>query len=195
MQKTHIERLISRAESHALSPYVFVGRGFGGEIAIRRGDANGGVDTLRGCLEKLHAATYEVFTTALEISLAQGLAELGRFDEGLKQIDKTIEHVETNGDFCYMPELLRVKANLVLSMPRPKTDAVENCFTQSLEWSRRQGARAWELRTATDLAAFWASRGRSAEGRALLQPVFAQFTEGLDTADVKAAGDLLARLD
>ena len=108
--EAHIERLISRAESHALSPYVFVGRGFGGEIAIRRGDANGGVDTLRGCLEKLHAATYEVFTTALEISLAQGLAELGRFDEGLKQIDKTIEHVETNGDFCYMPELLRVKS-------------------------------------------------------------------------------------
>jgi tetratricopeptide (TPR) repeat protein len=189
-----IERLISHAESHALSPYVFVGRGFGGEVAIRRGDATGGVDTLRRCLEKLHAATYEVFTTALEISLVQGLAALGRFDEGLTQIDKTIEHVETNGDFCYMPELLRIKAKLLLSMPKPTASDAENYFTQSLEWSRRQGARAWELRTATDLAAYLANHGRAAEAQALLQPVFAQFTEGTDTADVKAAERLLATL-
>jgi predicted ATPase/DNA-binding winged helix-turn-helix (wHTH) protein len=181
----HIEWLISRAESHSLSPYVFVGQGFGGEVAIRRGDVKGGIDILRRCLEKLHAATYEVFTTALEISLAQGLAAIGQFDESVTRIDK---------DFCYMPELLRIRANLLLSMPRPTADDAENCFTQSLDWSRRQGARAWELRTATDLAACLASQGRSAEGQALLQPVFEQFTEGSDTADVKAAEYLLAKL-
>ena len=32
---------------------------------------------------------------------------------------------------------------------------------QSLELSRRQGARAWELRTAIDLAALLAGQGRS----------------------------------
>jgi tetratricopeptide (TPR) repeat protein len=190
----HIEWLISRAESHSLSPYVFVGQGFGGEVAIRQGDAKGGVDILRRCLEKLDAQTYEVFTTALEISLAQGLTALGQFDESITRIDKTIERVETNGDFCYMPELLRIRANLLLSMPHPTADDAENCFTQSLELSRRQGARAWELRTATDLAAYLASQGRSAEGQALLQPVFEQFTEGSDTADVKAAEYLLAKL-
>jgi tetratricopeptide (TPR) repeat protein len=196
--EAHIERLISRAESHALSPYVFVGQGFGGEVAIRRGDAEGGIEILQRCLEKLHAATYEVFTTALEISLAQGLMAIGRFDEAFKGIDKAIGRVETNGDFCYMPELLRLRASLLLSMPRSnaldKADDAENCLAQSLEWSRRQGARAWELRTAIDRAASLAGQGRSAEGRALLQPVFEQFTEGLDTADVKAAEYLLAKL-
>jgi len=196
--EAHIERLISRAESQALSPYVFVGQGFGGEVAIRRGDAEGGIEILQRCLEKLHAATYEVFTTALEISLAQGLMATGRFDEAFKGIDKAIGRVETNGDFCYMPELLRLRASLLLSMPRSnaldKADDAENCLAQSLEWSRRQGARAWELRTAIDRAASLAGQGRSAEGRALLQPVFEQFTEGLDTADVKAAEYLLAKL-
>lgn len=192
--EAQIEQLISRAKSHAMSPYVFVGRVFKGEVAIRRGDASGGVDILRRCLEKLQAVDYKVYTTVLDISLAQGLGALGQFDEGLARIDRAIETVETNGDFCYMPELLRIRANLLLSMPASTVGDVENGFTQSLEWSRRQGARAWELRTATDLAAFWAGRGRAAEGRALLQPVFAQFTEGMDTADVKAAGDLLARL-
>jgi predicted ATPase len=189
-----IERLISRAKSHSLSPYVLVGQGFGGEVAIRRGDAKSGVDILRRCLEKLHATTYKVFTTALDIALAQGLLELGQFDEGLARIDKAIEQVETNGDFCYMPELLRIRANLLLSMPHPTADEAENCFTQSLALSRRQGARAWELRAATDLAACLAGQDRSAEGHALLKPVFEQFTEGSDTADVKAAERLLAKL-
>ena len=65
---------------------------------------------------------------------------------------------------------------------------------QALERSRRQGARAWELRTATDLAALFDSQGRPERGRALLQPVFEQFLEGLDTSDLKAAERLLATL-
>jgi predicted ATPase len=60
--------------------------------------------------------------------------------------------------------------------------------------SRRQAARAWELRTALDLAALFAGQGRSESGRALLQPVFEQFVEGSDTADLKAAEPLLANL-
>jgi len=135
-----------------------------------------------------------VFTTPLEISLIQGLAAIGQFDESITRVDRTIELVETNGDLCYVPELLRIRANLLLSMPHSMADDAENCFTQSLALSRRQGARAWELRTATDLAAYLAGQGRSAEGQALLQPVFEQFTEGSDTADVKAAEYLLAKL-
>jgi predicted ATPase len=68
------------------------------------------------------------------------------------------------------------------------------CFTQSLELSRRQGARAWKLRSAIDLAALWAGQGRSDEARALLLPAFQQFTEGLNTADLKSAERLLKTL-
>jgi predicted ATPase len=50
------------------------------------------------------------------------------------------------------------------------------------------------LRTATDLAALFASQGKSDQGRALLEPVFQQFTEGFDTADLKAAERMLATL-
>jgi predicted ATPase len=106
-----------------------------------------------------------------------------------------IRRVEANGDGLYMPELLRVKGGVLLSMPQRRVDDAESCFTQSLELSRRQGARAWELRTATDLASLWAGQGRSENARSLLQPVFEQFVEGLDTTDVKAAEHLLAALD
>jgi predicted ATPase len=137
---------------------------------------------------------YELLTTPLSISLVQGLVAIGRFAEGITLIDETIRRVETNGDVSYMPELLRVKGGLLLSMPQPSVDDAEMHFMKSLELSRRQAARGWELRTAVDLAALFAFQGRSERARALLQPVFEQFVEGSDTADLKAAERLLATL-
>ena len=190
----HIDWLIASSESHSLAPYLAVGRGFQGELAVRRGDAKDGVDSLLGSLEKLHSMPYELLTTPLNISLVQGLAATGRFAEGMTLIDQTIQLVEANGDTIYMPELLRLKGSLLLSKPRPRVANAELCFAQSLELSRHQGVRAWELRTATDLATLYAGQGQSARGRALLQPVFEQFVEGSDTADLKAAERLLATL-
>jgi predicted ATPase len=90
--------------------------------------------------------------------------------------------------------LLRVKGSLLLSKPQPSVDDAEKCFMQSLELSLRQGARAWELRTAVDLAKLLAAQGRPEGAQALLQPVFELFVEGSDTTDLKAAARLLASL-
>ncbi len=87
-----------------------------------------------------------------------------------------------------------MKGNLLRAMPRPVPDDAEAYLVRSLDLSRRQAARAWELRAATDLAAQWAAKGRAEDGRALLRPVFEWFSEGLDTADLVAARRLLAAL-
>ena len=190
----HTDWMISHAESHSLGPYRAVGRGYKGALAICRGDPKSGVESLQGCLEVLHATQYELLTTAFNISLAQGLAAIGRFAESLNRIDETIGLVETNGDLSYMPEVLRVRGSLLAAWPQPSGGDAEKHFTQSLELSRRQGARAWELRTATDLAALLAGQRRTERARALLQPIFEHFVEGSDTTDVKAAERLLATL-
>src|SRR5258707_11520284 len=92
------------------------------------------------------------------ISLASRI--LGLLDEGLALIDETIGRINTNGDTTFMPELLRLKGGLLLSKPRPRVADAELCFAQSFELSRQQGARAWELGNAIDLAALYASQGR-----------------------------------
>ena len=190
----HIDRLMSCAESHSFVPYLAVGRGFRGELAIRQGNASGGVESLRTCLKELHGAPYELLTTTLNISLAQGLAATDRFVEGMTLIDETMRAVEAHGDLCYMPELLRMKGGLLLLMPQPGRDDAEMCFARSLELSRRQGAQAWELRTAADLAALLAGQRRRESARALLRPVVERFVGGSDTADLKTAERLLATL-
>jgi predicted ATPase/DNA-binding winged helix-turn-helix (wHTH) protein len=190
----HIDWFINRAETHSLGPSIVIGHAFKAELAIRRGDAANGVEGLQGCLEKLHAARYELLTTPFNIALVQGLAALGRSTEAMTLIDETIQQVEAKGDASYLPELLRVKGGLFLSKPHQSYDAAARYLTQSLELGRRQGARGWELRTATDLAVLSASQGRPESAAALLQPVFDQFVEGFDTADLQAAARLLATL-
>jgi predicted ATPase len=94
-----------------------------------------------------------------------------------------------------MPELLRVKGNALLSLPDAASGKVEDCFKNSLEWSRRQGALAWELRTTIDLAKLLIKQKRNEDARPLLQPVFERFESGSETVDLKIASELLAVLE
>ena len=66
--------------------------------------------------------------------------------------------------------------------------------TQAIDWARRQGALSFELRAATSLARLQRDQGRPADAMALLQPVYDRFTEGFETADLKAAKMLLKAL-
>ena len=51
-----------------------------------------------------------------------------------------------------------------------------------------------ELRTATSYTGWLGRHGRAAEGRALLAPIYATFTEGFDTRDLIEAMALLQDL-
>jgi predicted ATPase/DNA-binding winged helix-turn-helix (wHTH) protein len=190
----YADRLSAHLETHFLSHYLAVGRGYKGALAILRGDANGGVANLKGCLEQLRVTRYKMHDTQFRLNLVQGLMATGQSNEAIVVIGETMGLTEANGDLLYMPEALRVKGNVLLSRPQRRPDDAEICFSQSLEWSRRQGARSWELRTAIDLAALCAAQGQRDRARAILQPIFEQFVEGFDTADLKAAEHLLASL-
>jgi predicted ATPase/DNA-binding winged helix-turn-helix (wHTH) protein len=190
----HLDWFISRAESDSFEPYLHLGHALKGELAICRGEVKVGVEILQTRLERLHAARYGLFTMRLQAALAHGFAASGRWAEALALADETGRLIEAKGYTSYLPELLRLKGGILLAMPEHRVVDAEKSFMESLALSRSQGSRAWELRTAIDLATHWAGQGRAEDARALLRPVFAQFTEGLDTPDLQAARRLLTTL-
>jgi predicted ATPase len=191
----YIDRFIAEADKHSLAPYQAVGLGVKGELAVRRGEAEAGIPLLRGALEALHALRYELLTTAFNSALAEGLAMAGRSEQALNTIDETIALVERNGDLFAMPELQRIKADILMTSASPDLTSAEGCLLQSLELAGRQSALAWQLRTATSLARLRLMQNRFDEARAVLAPVYDRFTEGFESSDVRIARDLLDRME
>jgi predicted ATPase/DNA-binding winged helix-turn-helix (wHTH) protein len=192
--KRHLEWFVAHAQRHSLAPYLAVGLGFKGRLAILQGDARSGVDNLQACLTQFHAMRYELLTTPFSMSLAEGLGAVGRHAEAMAVIEDTTGRCTANGDLIFMTELLRIKGRLLLSLSASDDNSGEQCFRQALDWSRRQGALAWELRAAIEYATLLGARGDAGPARALLQPVLEKFTDGTGTADLAAAERLLARL-
>ena len=112
-----------------------------------------------------------------------------------QRVDMTRDNQPDSGmTMISASELLRTKGRVLLSMSNAHGPEAEQCFRQALDWSRRQGALAWELRAAVDYAALFAAQGKVCDARLLLQPIVGKFVDGCDTADLKTAARLLATL-
>jgi predicted ATPase len=131
----------------------------------------------------------------LQGELAHYRGRAGEFGPALESVEQMLARCAARDEGWYVAELLRIKGELLFARdgPGPAAD-IEKVFLASLDEARRQGALAWELRTATSLARLWQASGRLPEAGALLRPVYARLTEGFATADAGAARDLLEQL-
>ena len=66
---------------------------------------------------------------------------------------------------------------------------------RAIDVARRQNARFLELRAAVSRARLHIDQGLPQNARDLLAPVFASFSEGFDTADLREARSLLSEVD
>jgi predicted ATPase len=70
----------------------------------------------------------------------------------------------------------------------------ETYFQQAIGVARSQSARSLELRAAMSLSRLWQQQGKKDDARRLLAEIYGWFTEGFDTADLKAAKILIHEL-
>jgi predicted ATPase/DNA-binding winged helix-turn-helix (wHTH) protein len=185
----HTDLSLSFADANALGPLIVVGQGRKAELAILRGNIKLGVKDLRETLERLHAARHEILTTEFNIVLAQGLAAIGRPGESKALIAESIQQVEASGEMFYMPELQRNRGEFLDRAGDEK--GAEEAFRRSIELADQQSALSWRLRASMSLAQLQLRQGRREEARAVLSETYARFSEGFDTADLKAAERLL----
>jgi len=97
-----------------------------------------------------------------------------------------------SGERWFEAELYRLQGEL--SLADCDRAAAEAYFLSAITFAREHSAKLWELRAATSLARLWREQGRRAEAFDLLAPIYAWFTEGLDTADLKEATIVLYEL-
>ena len=104
-------------------------------------------------------------------------------------LDEAFQIVERTGERWLAAELYRHKGELLLRQGHDET--AERLYRKALSIAREQKAKHWELRAAISLAQLRHDQGRHAEAQDLLAPIYAWFTEGFDTQDLKDAKALL----
>ena len=187
----YVMMLVDHSTRHALALWQAWGRSYQGVLLIERGDSATGLRLLRAGLNELGEAKF-VALRLVTFLMAEALAGAGQITNGLAMIEEAMARSEHTEERWLIAELLRVKGELILLQRAPGAAATaEDHFRQALDRAHRQGALSWELRAAASLARLLRDQNRSTEAIALLAPIYNRFTEGFETADLKAAKALI----
>jgi predicted ATPase/DNA-binding winged helix-turn-helix (wHTH) protein len=189
-----LDRISAHAAKYSLRPYEAVGVALRAELEIAHGEASVGVGLLQSALAMMHAERHRVHWTTFSRALAEGLARTGNTERALATIDAALAWAEQTGGTYDVPDLLRVKGQILLSSSNGSAEPAEQVLLQSLTVAREQSALGWELRSAIALARLWAGQGRADAARDVLLNAYQRFTEGFATADLKMAAQLLEQL-
>jgi DNA-binding NtrC family response regulator/predicted ATPase/class 3 adenylate cyclase len=149
--------------------------------------------------------------------LAEAYNLVGQANEGLTVLDEALATVQNTGERWWEAELHRLKGGLLFLLATQNgapgmtsTETAEGAaqgiggadqssllleaeahLLEALKIARRQQAKSLELRAALSLGALWHHQGQRNTARGQLAEVYGWFTEGFDTADLRAAKALL----
>ncbi|HUA33353.1 MAG TPA: adenylate/guanylate cyclase domain-containing protein [Candidatus Binataceae bacterium] len=155
------------------------------------GDTSEGLKSMREALDSLAELGARVGFTELLTQLAEVQALDGRLEDALASIENAL--AANPEELIYQPDILRCRGDLRIRTGQQ--DAAEADFREAIRLAREMNTKCWEIRAATSLARLLASRQDRAGARELLNPVYNWFTDGLDTADLKAARSMLDQLN
>ncbi len=191
-----IARLIAAARLSNAPYWQTAGRFLEGKLLIERREFAKGAAALRGAFDAGKRtgshASYPEFLGAL----AEALSGLGQQGEALDAVNEAIAGAgqREGGQQWYVPELLRIKGDVLLQQGLDRSELAEDCYDQAGEMAGEQGALFWRLRVALSLARLRVTQGRHGDAGHVLAPVYGQFTEGFGTADMRAARAMLDAL-
>jgi len=150
-----------------------------------------------------HEATGTEMARPLFLSLlGEALGKTHQTEEGLDLLEEALSLIHRKGERCYLPELYRIKGELLLMRDEKvringeladASDA-EACFHESIKIAQQQKAKAYELRARMSLSRLYQNQNKHQEARNVLAQIYDSFTEGFDTADLLEAKTLLDAL-
>ena len=185
------EDLVGLASQEGFAYWAAQATMWGGWTLTARGQYAEGIAQIRQGVSARHATGASLCRTSHFALLAEVYGKAGQVEEGLRIVAEGLAMVDTTGERVYEAELYRLKGELLLQRAPSDAPQAERCFRKALAIARRRQAKSWELRAAVSLSRLWRQQGRLDTADRVLAEVYNRFTEGLDTADLRAAKALL----
>lgn len=188
------EELIGIAYKHGLRPFHAAGLCVKGGLAFRRGEADRGIELLHTGIAEMQASRYLLFCPFFRTELAAALGSAGRLEEALAEIDAVLRFAIETDYRWFVPEVLRIKGELLALCGSEKAALAEELFRESMSQANAQQAAYWELSAAINLAILLRIQHKDVEAYAMLSSVYHRFTEGFDASRMTQAKALLDKL-
>jgi predicted ATPase len=193
----HAESAIALADDYGLSVWVALSRIIRGWARVEQGASEDGIDELRRGIAAYEATGARLWRAQSLGFLAKALSTSGQHDQALEAVVEAVKLARETGEDGTAADLHRVHGDVLLARSDAHAPAVlveaEECLTRALTVARGQRAKSWELRAATSAARLYLQQGKVTKARRLIAPVVEWFSEGHDTADVKAARAILGK--
>jgi predicted ATPase/DNA-binding winged helix-turn-helix (wHTH) protein len=184
----HLDELMAEATRHDLPVWKAWSKCFAAQISIEQGLLHEGTTDLRFALKDLRQTSFTAQYTILLARLAEAYLLIGRTAEGMRAIGTALQRATNNQESWCIPELLRIRGELLSQTPTPETLAkAESEIKRAMKVARSQDAKTWELRAATSLAKLRLKCGGGQGVRDALQSIIDGFPEQSDTRDLRIA--------
>jgi predicted ATPase len=181
--------LVALSTEHGFALWQAAGVVFDGWTLAEGGRATEGIARIEDGLDAYRATGAGLFVPYFLALLGTTHGAAGQVVDGQSLLAEALDTGRASGERWFEAELHRLKGELSLA-GRDRATA-EACFLGAIAFARERAAKLWELRAATNLARLWREQGRRAEAFDLLAPIYAWFTEGFDSPDLKEARSLL----
>jgi len=132
------------------------------------------------------------------------LSTFGDASDAMALLSEASELATASGELNSEAELTRLKGHLIMKLSKTASapalgsslseTMAEEFFMRALDLSRLNESKSHELRAAMSLARVWRRQGQIDRAHQTLADVYAWFTEGFETADLRRAKALLAEL-
>ncbi|HSY56788.1 MAG TPA: AAA family ATPase [Bradyrhizobium sp.] len=163
-----------------------------GWVTAQQGDRDAGIEQMRQAVDN---PAQTVLRPILFSFIAEQQMRAARFADAIATLDQVTDEIQAGSARFHEPEIVRLRGEALLAQSRNNSAEAEAAFRQAMTDAGQQSFRAIELRAGLSLARLLRERGRKAEARDVLAPIYAAFTEGFERPDLTAAKALLAELN
>jgi predicted ATPase len=159
-----------------------------------QGDCAGGIALMEAGLAARPPGAFQYYYTHCLSMLADACFRDAQVERGKRHLQQALAEITVSAEQWWDAELHRLDGNARILSNVDDLDSARKCFQTALQVSRTQGSKMLELRAVTDLARLIRNQGEHAQAYDLVAPVYEWFTEGFETADLRAAKLLLEEL-
>jgi predicted ATPase/DNA-binding winged helix-turn-helix (wHTH) protein len=190
----YIAELAEVSAAYSLPPYRAAAAALRGQWLLLQNDLRDGIPLLKRALQELQAQRHEMLNMDFVCDLGAGLMAVGEHQEALILIVNALDVQQRGGKHLYMPALFRMKGLILASRSAEDHPEAENCLLLSIDWSRRQSASLYELKSASDLAELLLLQARVPEAYRHISMALNGTPEEMKSSVHKRARQILAHL-